>query len=122
MKPVANYAGLSILTCPLCPHLCRPSCYSFPMRITVDIPDDLAQQIVSPGSDLARILLEDFAVESYRAGKLTMEQVRQLLSFATRMQVDAFLQRHQVYDYTVQDLEKDLATLDRLMDSPTQTR
>ncbi len=92
------------------------------MRITVDIPDDLAQQIVSPGSDLARILLEDFAVESYRAGKLTMEQVRQLLSFATRMQVDAFLQRHQVYDYTVQDLEKDLATLDRLMDSPTQTR
>jgi hypothetical protein len=92
------------------------------MRITVDIPDDLAQQIVSPGSDLARILLEDFAVESYRAGKLTMEQVRQLLSFATRMQVDAFFQQHQVYDYTVQDLEKDLATLDRLMDSPTQTR
>jgi hypothetical protein len=91
------------------------------VRITVDIPDELARQVVSPGGDAARILLEDFAVESYRAGKLTMEQVRQLLDFATRMQVDAFLQQHQVYDYTVQDLEKDLATLDRLTDSPAQT-
>ncbi len=43
-----------------------------------------------------------------------MEQVRQLLGFGTPLQVDAFLQRHQVYDYTVQELEKDLATLDRL--------
>jgi hypothetical protein len=85
------------------------------MRITVDIPDDLARKVVSPDCDPARILLEDFAVESYRAGKLTMDQVRELLGFATRMQVDAFLQKHQVYDYTVQDLEKDLATLDRLM-------
>jgi Uncharacterised protein family (UPF0175) len=85
------------------------------MRITVDIPDDLARKVVSPGGDPARILLEDFAVESYRAGKLTMDQVRELLGFATRMEVDAFLQQHQVYDYTVQDLEKDLATLDRLM-------
>jgi hypothetical protein len=40
-----------------------------------------------------------------------MEQVRQLLGFGTPMQVDAFLQRHQAYDYTVQEPEKDLATL-----------
>ena len=84
------------------------------MRITIEIPADLIRQVVSPGTDPARVLLEDFAVESYRAGKLTMEQVRQLLGFGTPMQVDAFLQRHQVYDYTVQVLEKDLATLDRL--------
>jgi hypothetical protein len=92
------------------------------MRITVEIPDDLAQQLVSLGGDPARILLEDFAAESYRAGKLTMEQIRQLLGFDTRMQVDAFLQQRQVYDYTVQDLEKDLATLDRLTGSPTEPR
>jgi hypothetical protein len=90
------------------------------MRITVEIPDDMARQVVSPGADPARVLLEDFAVESYRAGKLTMEQVRQLLGFGTPMQVDAFLQRHQVYDYTVQELEKDLATLDRLASAPAK--
>jgi hypothetical protein len=83
----------------------------------VEIPDDLARDIASLGSDPARILLENFAAESYRGGKLTMEQVRQLLGFGTRMQVDAFLQEHQVFDYSLQDLEKDLATLDRL-DNP----
>jgi len=92
------------------------------MRIIVDIPDDLACKVVSPDGDPARILLEDFAVESYRAGKLTMDQVRELLGFATRMQVDAFLQQHQVFDYTVQDFEKDLATLDRVMGPAIQPR
>ena len=86
------------------------------MRIVVEIPDDLAREIASLGRDPARILLENFAAESYRADKLTMEQVRRLLGFGTRMQVDAFLQEHQVFDYTIQDLEKDLATLDRLDD------
>ena len=84
------------------------------MRITLDIPDELARHIFLPDADPARVLLEDFAAESYRAGNLTMEQVRQLLGFGTPLQVDAFLQRHQVYDYTVQELEKDLATIDRL--------
>lgn len=84
------------------------------MRIMVEIPDELARQIASLTGDTARIRLENFAVESYRAGKMTMEQIRQLLGFDTRMQVDAFLQEHRVYDYTVEDLEKDLATLERL--------
>ncbi|HEY6348948.1 MAG TPA: UPF0175 family protein [Candidatus Angelobacter sp.] len=88
------------------------------MRITVEIPDDLARQVVAPGRDPARSLLEDLAVESYRAGKLTMEQVRRLLGFDTRMQVDSFLQQHQVYDYTVADLETDLATQDRFAGGP----
>lgn len=84
------------------------------MRITVEIPDELARQFASLSGDPARILLENFAVESYRAGKMTMEQIRQLLGFDTRMQVDVLLQEHQVYDYTVEDLENDLATLERL--------
>ena len=48
-----------------------------------------------------------------------MEQARELLGFATRMQVDAFLQQHEIYDYTVEDLDKDMTTLDRLL--PTKT-
>ena len=43
-----------------------------------------------------------------------MEQVRQLFGFGTRIQVDTFLQQHQIYDYTVEDLDKDMATLGRL--------
>ena len=48
-----------------------------------------------------------------------MEQARELLGFGTRMQVDAFLQQHEIYDYTVEDLDKDMTTLDRLL--PTKT-
>jgi hypothetical protein len=92
------------------------------MRIIVDIPDELFRQVVSPDADPARVFLEDFAVESYRAGKLTMEQVRQLLGFGTPMQVDAFLQRHRVYDYGVQELERDLDTLDQLAGTPDKSR
>jgi hypothetical protein len=44
-----------------------------------------------------------------------MEQIRQLLGYGTRMQVDAFLQQHEIYDYAVADLDKDLAKLDRLL-------
>ncbi len=89
------------------------------MRITVDIPDEVARKVVSPDSDPARVLLEDFAAESYRARKLTTEQIRQLLGFSTRMEVDTFLQQHDIFDYTVQDLEKDMATLDRLLGPAT---
>jgi hypothetical protein len=46
-----------------------------------------------------------------------MEQVRQLLGFATRIEVDPFLQRYEIYDYTVEDLEKDMAVMDRLLGS-----
>jgi hypothetical protein len=52
---------------------------------------------------------------AYRERRLTMEQVRQLLGFATRMEVDPFLKRYEIYDYTVGDLEEDLAALDRLL-------
>ena len=31
------------------------------------------------------------------------------------MQVDAFLQQHEIYDYTVEALDKDMATLDRVL-------
>jgi hypothetical protein len=49
-----------------------------------------------------------------------MDQVRQLLGFGTRIQVDAFLQQHDVYDYTVEDLNKDMATLERLLATKTR--
>jgi hypothetical protein len=56
---------------------------------------------------------------AYRDGRLTMEQVRQVLGFCTRMQVDSFLLKHEIYDYTVEDLDKDMATLDRVLAAKT---
>jgi hypothetical protein len=79
-------------------------CYALAMQITIQIPDDLAQQ-----PDPARVALEAFAIEGYRTGAFTALQTRQLLGFETRFQLDGFLKQHQVWDhaYSVEDLEHD---------------
>ncbi|HTX75349.1 MAG TPA: UPF0175 family protein [Terracidiphilus sp.] len=81
------------------------------MQVTVNIPEEFAPLLVPEGVDASRKLLEDTVAEAYRQRRLTMEQVRQILGFATRMQVDPFLQRYKIYDFTVEDLESDLATM-----------
>jgi len=85
------------------------------MQVTVDIPDEFASCLVPAGSDPARLLFENSVAEAYRSRRLTMEQVRQILGFGTRVEVDPFLQRYEIYDYTVEDLKQDFATLDTLL-------
>jgi uncharacterized protein UPF0175 len=85
------------------------------MLLTVEIPDEFRPHLLPAGGDAGRILLEELTAAAYREGRLSMEQVRQLLGFGTRMDVDAFLQRHEIYDYTVEDLQSDMATLDKLL-------
>lgn len=84
------------------------------MQVTVTIPDEFAQQVVPAGCDAAQLLLEESVAAAYRERRLTSEQVRRLLGFETRMEADAFLRRHEVYDYAVSDFERDLSTLRRL--------
>jgi hypothetical protein len=38
------------------------------MQFTVELPDDLAGQVIPAGSDPARAALEGMAVKAYRAG------------------------------------------------------
>jgi hypothetical protein len=87
------------------------------MRVTVDIPDEFAREVVPEGADAARLLLEARVAAAYRERRLSTEQVRRILGFATRMEVDPFLKKHEVYDYTVENLREDLAGLDQLLGS-----
>jgi hypothetical protein len=90
-------------------------CYAFPMQFTVDIPDQLVGKVIPHGQDASRRLLEEAVAGAYRDRLLTMEQVRSLLNFGTRMQVDAFLQQHEIFDYTANDLDSDMATMHALL-------
>jgi hypothetical protein len=87
------------------------------MQVTVEIPDQFAEQLVPLGCDPGRALLEQSVASAYRENRLTMEQVRQALNLSTRIQVDTFLQSHEIYDYTPEDLDRDMAALDRLFAS-----
>jgi len=88
--------------------------YREAMTVTVEIPDIVAGDIVPEGIDAARKILEDAVAQAYREGKLTTYQVQMALGLPTRMHVDPFLLKYEIYDYTVEMLEKDLKTLESL--------
>ncbi len=88
------------------------------MQVTVEIPDQFVSQLVPEGRDASRLLLEEAVASAYREGRLTTwEQVRQSLGLGTRMEANTFLLQHEIYDYTVEDLDSDMATLERLFPS-----
>jgi hypothetical protein len=85
------------------------------MELTVLIPDDLARRMDASGGDLSRRALEALALEEFRSGRIGKRELRLLLGFETRYQLDGFLRAHDVYeDYTLQDLERKLEGLRRL--------
>jgi len=85
------------------------------MNLNVEIPDDLAQRLSAGGGDLSRRALEAFALEEYKAGRVTKAELRRLLGFDTRYELDGFLKAHDVWmNYTIDDLRREVATLQRL--------
>ncbi len=80
------------------------------MRVTLDLPDDISAALEGQWQDIPRQALEALAVEGYRTGALTENQVRRLLDFESRFQVHALLKEHRVpLRYTEADIENDLA-------------
>jgi predicted HTH domain antitoxin len=84
--------------------------------IWLELPEEIARQLESKWKDLRRAALESLAVEAYRSELVSAEQVRCLLGFATRFEVEEFLKQHSVYDYTLQDLEHDRQALRNLQE------
>jgi hypothetical protein len=84
------------------------------MQIKLELPEDIAVGLEAKWKDLPRAALESLALEAYRSGALTASQLRRLLGFETRMQVDAFLKEHEIFDYSVADFEQDRETLREL--------
>ena len=84
------------------------------MLITMELPEDIAQELETKWTDLPRTALESLALEAYRSHVLSAAQLSRLLGFETRMQVDAFLKEHEVYNFTAADFEQDRETLRQL--------
>lgn len=85
------------------------------MRLTLDLPDELSAALATSGDDISRAAFEAIALEAYRERKLTTAQLRRLLGFDSRYELDGFLKQHEVWlEYTWQDLEQDRETHRRL--------
>jgi hypothetical protein len=85
------------------------------MQVTLNIPDELAAQIVSNGVDISRAALEALAVEGYRTERLSESEIRHLLGFDTRMEVHASLKEHCAWlHYSLDDLDRDRESAPRM--------
>ena len=82
------------------------------MNVTILIPDDFAARF---GTEVVgRRAIEALALED-RAGRLSKFELRRVLGFATRGELDGFLKKHGIFeDYTLDDLERERETLNRL--------
>ena len=85
------------------------------MEVTVTIPEDIAAQLHTKWQDLPRAALESLALEAYRSGTLTTAQLRRLLGFESRYELDGFLKQAGIFlDYDLNDLEQDIETFRRV--------
>jgi uncharacterized protein UPF0175 len=85
------------------------------MNVTVEIPDDFAQRLKAAGGDLSRRALEAPALEEYKRGRLSKPELRRMVGFATRAELDEFLKSREVFgSYSPADLERDRNDLRRL--------
>ncbi len=81
------------------------------MQVKFELLEDIALGLESRWKDLPRAALKSLALEAYRSHFLSAAELRRLLGFETRMQVDGFLKEHEVYDFTAADFEQDRETL-----------
>ena len=90
--------------------------YPSRMEVRLNIPDEIAKELLASGKDPARVVLEAIALEGYRTDTLTEYQIKVLLGFDHRLDVHAFLKSHNVpLNYGVEEYEKDLAVVDEIV-------
>lgn len=87
------------------------------MSLFINIPQETEQALRDAlGPDLDRAALEALVVEGYRSGKLSAAEVGRLLGLGDRWTVNQWLADRRVpLNYTLEDLEADRRTLDRLL-------
>ena len=91
------------------------------MQVAIELPEDIAEGLRAKWKDLPRHALEAIALEGYRSGALTESQVRRLLGFETRLEVNSFLRDHGIYyDYRRSDIDQEIKTNEHLLERREQ--
>jgi predicted HTH domain antitoxin len=82
------------------------------MQITIELPDDIANQLQLQPANISRRVLELIAADNYRQGRIGAAEVRQMLNFSSRWETYDFLKREKAYlPYTENDLEQDVKAI-----------
>ena len=85
------------------------------VEVTVKLPENDARSFGVTAEEVGRRLLEDAAIEGYRAGRLSHRQIGELLGL-DYWQTENFLsERHVALNYSASDLAADRQTLKNLL-------
>lgn len=88
------------------------------MQVTMEMPDQVARQWGETPDAVGRHVMEDAAIEGYRAGRLTQRQVGAMLGL-DYWQAETFLKERAVpLNYSAADLAADHATLEKISPRP----
>ena len=88
------------------------------MQVTVEMPDQVARQWGETPDMVGRHVMEDAAIEGYRAGRLTQRQVGTMLGL-DYWQTETFLSQRSVpLNYSATDLAADNDTLEKILTRP----
>ncbi|MDY6785331.1 MAG: UPF0175 family protein [Cyanobacteriota bacterium] len=86
------------------------------MQLTIELPDDIANQLSLQPANFSRKILELIAADNYRQGRIGAAEVRRMLEFSSRWETYEFLKREKAYlPYTEDDLEQDVQALRHLL-------
>lgn len=85
------------------------------MQVTVELPDQVARQWGATPDAVARHVLEDAAIEGYRAGRISHRQAGEMLGLDYWQTEVFFKDRGVPISYSPTDLEADQATLDKIL-------
>ncbi len=78
------------------------------MQINLDVPEEIARNFGEDARSVERAALEGLALEGIRSGRLSRGQVRRLLGFETRYEVDGFLKAHGIaVQESLEEVERD---------------
>lgn len=81
------------------------------MNTAIELPEDIARQLLSSWHDMPRRALEAVAIEGYRSGALSQRQAGRLLEL-NFWETEAFLKEKRAFLlYSESDLEQDHARL-----------
>lgn len=85
------------------------------MLVTMEMPDQVARQWGTTPAAVSRHVMEDAAIEGYRAGRLTQRQVGAMLGL-DYWQTETFLNARAVpLNYSAADLANDHTTLEKII-------
>lgn len=88
------------------------------VEVNLTLPENVAQALGENTESIRRRILENAAIESYRAGRLSQRQVGEMLGM-DYWQTERFLAEHNVaVNYSGEQLEADRAALSEIIRRP----